>query len=118
MEMRCPHVSADEAGDEMFQVLFGEKRELLDGAYLLISRAFFEEDEGLPSPIYVETHDEQMVGHYPKVGAELTRDRLTLRLPSPANETIVVDFTTSDKNFQRLVSILGVILQETFPDRE
>jgi len=34
MEMKCLHVSADEADDEIFQVMFEEKREQEDGAHL------------------------------------------------------------------------------------
>ncbi|MBN1270045.1 MAG: hypothetical protein JXB04_10675 [Kiritimatiellae bacterium] len=111
MELRCKHVSADEAGDEVFRVIFEAKHEQEDGPYLLISRAFLEEDEGEAAPIYVETQDERLIGHYPSVGAELTRDRFTLTLPAPASETINVHFKASDKRFRKIVRILGIILQ-------
>ena len=111
MELKCQHVSADEAGDEIFQVVFDAKREQEDGPYLLISRAFLEEDEGEADPVYVETHDERLIGHYPSVGADLTRDRFTLKLPAPANETIDVHFKATDREFRKIVRTLGIILQ-------
>ena len=118
MEMKYQHVSASEAGDEIFQVLFEAKREQEDGPYLLISRAFLDEDEGEPSPIYVETRDERLIGHYPTVGAELTRDHLTLTLPAPANETIEVCFKAPDREFRKIVRTLGIILQRKLVIKE
>ena len=55
-EWKCRHVSAGEAGGEIFQVLFEAERDQEDGPYLLLSRAFLEEDEGEPNLIGVETH--------------------------------------------------------------
>ena len=60
MKLKCKHVSASEAGDEIFQVLFEVQSEQEGGSYVLISRAFLEEDEGEFSPIYLETHDERL----------------------------------------------------------
>ncbi len=54
IKMNCQYVSAGEAGDELFQVVFEEKREQEHGPYLLIARAFLGEDEGEQSTIYVE----------------------------------------------------------------
>jgi len=112
MRLDCQHVSASEAGDEIFQVLFEAKEECEDGAYVLIQRAWLEEDEGEFSPIYVETHDQRLIDHYPTVDAVLTRNHLTLRLPSPANETIEIEFKTSDANFQEVRRMLGIIFQK------
>jgi hypothetical protein len=114
MELRCQYVSASEAGDEIFQVMFEEKPEEEEGPYLLISRAFLEEDEGEVDPVYIETHDKRLIGHYPTVGTELTRDRFTITLPPPANETIQVHFNASDKEFRRVVRTLEIILQKKF----
>ena len=112
MKLKCRHVSASEAGGEIFQVQFEEKRIQEDGPYVLIQRAWLEEDDGEFSPIYVETHDERLIGHYPEVDAQLTRRRLTIRLPSPEDESIEVDFTISDRNFAEVRRILGIILQK------
>ncbi len=110
--MHCQYVSASEAGDELFQVIFEEKREQEHGPYLLISRAFLDEDEGEPSTIYIETLNEDLIGHYSTVGADLRRDQLTLTLPAPANETIEVYFKTPQAEFRQIVRTLGIILQQ------
>ena len=94
MKLNCQHVSASEAGHEIFQVLFAAQPEQEDGPYVLISHAFLEEDEGESSSIYVETHDEGLIGHYPQIDAQLTRSRLTIRLPSPG----VIPVPTSPLN--------------------
>jgi hypothetical protein len=118
LALKCQHASASEAGDEIFQVLFEARRDEDYGPYLLISRAFLEEDDGEADSVYVETQDERLIGHYPTVGAELTRDRFTLTLPAPANETIEVHFKASDREFREIVRTLGIILQRTFTIKE
>jgi hypothetical protein len=117
MKLNCQHASASEAGDEIFQVLFEEKEDQCDEAYVLIQRAWLEEDDGEFSPIYVETHDQRLIDHYTTVDAVLTRNHLTLRLPSPANETIEVEFTTPDKTFREIRRMLGIILQKDIPEQ-
>ena len=118
MKVKCQHVSASEAGDEIFQVHFEEKLDQIDAPYVLIQRAWLEEDEGEFSPIYVETHDERLINHYPTVDATLTRTHLELRLPSPANETIEVEFMTSDANFRKVRRMLGIILQKDMAEQD
>lgn len=114
MKLKCKHVSATEAGDEIFQVLFEVKQDQDDGPYVLIQRAFLEDDEDESCPCYVETHEERLIGHYPNLEAELTRNQLTLRLPPPANEMIEIEFLTSDAGFSKVSHMLGVILQRNF----
>jgi len=115
MKIQCEHVSADEAGEELFQVLFEVNPDLEDSPYLLISRAYLTEDIGYEeelNSVYVETQVESLIGHYEKIKAELGRNSLTLRLPPPLSETIRVDFTTSDRNFMKVKRILKIIFQE------
>ena len=112
MKLKCKHVSASEAGDEIFQVLFEVQSEQEGGSYVLLSRAFLEEDEGEFSPIYVETHDERLIGHYPEIDAQLIRRRFTAWLPPPVDELIEIDFITSDQNFEKVRRTLGIILQK------
>jgi hypothetical protein len=45
MKLKCQRASASEAGGEMFQVLFEANPEQEDGPYVLIQRAWLEEDE-------------------------------------------------------------------------
>ena len=114
MKLKCKHVGASQAADEIFQVHFEERRDSLDAPYVVLQRAWLEEDEGGSSPIYVETHDMDLTGHYPKVDAELTRGQLKLRLPARPDGTIEIDFTTSDTNFRKVRRMLGIILQRDF----
>ncbi len=111
MKLKCQHVSVGEAGDEIFQVQFEGVQNQEDGPYVLIQRAWLEEDKDEFSTIYVETHIERLIDHYPEIDAQLTRNHLTLRLPPPANETIDIEFTTSDTNFRKVRRMLEIILQ-------
>ena len=111
MKLKCKRASASEAGGEMFQVLFEVNPEQEDGPYVLIQRAWLEEEEGAASPYYVETHEERLIGHYSTLEAELSRNWLILRLPPPTDETIEIDFTTSERDFQEIRHVLGIILQ-------
>ena len=49
MKLKCGYASASEAGNKIFQAMFEAKRDLEDGPYVLIQRAFLEEDEDMPS---------------------------------------------------------------------
>jgi hypothetical protein len=118
MKCKCQHVSASEAGDEIFQVRFEAQRDQEGGPYVLIQRAWLDEDDDEFSPIYVETHEERLIGHYPTVKAELSRNRLTLRLPPPVAETIEVEFVASEKEFRELSRMLGIILQKDLAKEE
>ena len=111
MQLKAERASASEAGGEILQVLFEANPEQEDGPYVLIQRAWLEEDEGEFSPCYIETHEERLIGHYNALEAELTGNRLTLQLPPPTDDIINIDFTTSDGNFKEIRRVLGIILQ-------
>ena len=111
MKLDCQYVSASEAGGEIFQILMEAERDQEDGPYLLLQRAFFEEDEGDDAPCYVETNDERLIGHYPEIEVELTRRRLTVKLPPPVDETIEAHFEASDEEFKGISDMLKVIVQ-------
>jgi len=115
MEFTCTQASASEAGDEIFQVLFQNDcdPEDFDSPYLLIQRAWLEEDEGSSSRIYVECTNMDLCGHYSEgVVAELTRDLIHLHLPAPANEVIKVRFKANDLDFDAISKMLALILND------
>ncbi len=114
MKLSCQSVSTSEADDEMFQVLFEIARDDEDGPYLLLQRAFLEEDDGEDDPCYVETNEEHLIGYYPNLRAELTRNRLTLNLPPPATETIEVNFQITNPEFQEVRRMLTIVLHQDF----
>ena len=111
MKLECKYVSASEAGGEIFQILMEAERDQEDGPYLLLQRAFLEEDEGDDSACYVETNDRRLTGHFPEIEFELTRHRLNVKLPSPVDETIEAKFRATDEEFRRIAHILKVIVQ-------
>jgi hypothetical protein len=111
MKLKCSRASASEAGGEMFQVLFEANPEQEDGPYVLIQRAWLEEDDRAAPPYYLETHDERLVGHYATLEVELAGKHLILQLPPPESETIEIDFTASDVSFSEIQHVLGIILQ-------
>jgi hypothetical protein len=111
MKLKCGKASAGEAGGEIFQVLFEAYPEQEHGPYVLVQRAWLEEDEGVASDFYVETHDESFIGHYATLEAELSRNRLILRLPAPIDEPIQIDFTTSEREYQEIQRVLGIIFR-------
>jgi hypothetical protein len=111
MKLECKYVSASEAGGEIFQILMKARRDQEDGPYLLLQRAFLEEDEGDVAPCYVETNDRRLTGHFQEIEVELSRNRLNVKLPSPVDETIEANFRATDEEFQRIAQILKVIVQ-------
>jgi len=111
MRLDCQYVSTSEAGGEIFQVLFEAERDQEDGPYLLLQRAFLEEDEGKDAPCYVETNDKRLIGHYPDLEVELTRNRLTVNLPLPSAETIEADFKATDEEYEQIRRMLKIILR-------
>lgn len=114
MKLNCQSVSTSEAGDEIFQVLFEIELNQDNGPYLLLQRAFLEEDDGDDASCYVETNEENLIGHYPNFHAELSRNRLILDLPPPTNETIEVNFQITDQKFKEVRHMLTVVLQQDF----
>ena len=112
MQLKCKHVSASEAGDEIFDITFEGGKDLEESPYVLIQRAFFEEEDGRPSPIYLETHDARLIGHYPTLDATLTRNQFVVRLPPPASEIIEVTFKVSDRQYREIYRTLKIILQK------
>jgi len=114
MKLNCQSVSSSEAGDEIFQILFEAEINQDDGPYLLLQRAFLEEDDGDNVSCYVETNEENIIGHYSIFQADLSRNRLTLVLPSPTNETIEVNFQITDQKFWELRHMLTIVLQQDF----
>lgn len=111
-KFNCQHASTSDSEDQIQYVAFNEDHDDDIGSYVLISRAFFEEeDEDDEAPIYVETHDQRLIGYYQTVGAELNRDSLTLTLPAPTNQTMKIDLMIPETTFQKVSSTLDIILR-------
>ncbi|MDA2935145.1 hypothetical protein MYX82_12515 [Acidobacteria bacterium AH-259-D05] len=105
MKLQLDDVSASQSGD-YYQVLFqGEQ----DGeeAYLLVQRQFELPDLGR---CYVETHDEDYVGHFKVAHAELARNRLFLRLARKKAVELEVTFNTTDENYQDVERVMRIMI--------
>jgi hypothetical protein len=110
MQIQCNHVSTSEAGDEIYQILFEAERDNVNQPYLLIQRAWFEEDEGRSSTTYIECQNTDLCNHYTGINAELIRTQLIVFLPKPADEVIKVTFHANDEEYTELQRMLGIIL--------
>ena len=114
MEFKCTKVSASEAGGEIFQILFDNDSdpEDFDSPYLLIQKAWLEEDEGESDGVYVECHEMELCGHFAGVVAELTRNQICVQLPNPVDKIIKVSFQASDKEYDDVSKMLAIILNK------
>ena len=71
-------------------------------------------DRKILDEVNISQIGERLQGLVANLVAELTRGRLTLRLPPPTDETIKVEFRTSDAGFGKVRRVLGIILQRDF----
>ncbi len=111
MKLHVHYVFASEAGD-YYQVLFEERdpdweQDRLGGKYLLIQRQF-EMPNG--SRIYVESHDQDFIGHFKVVKARLNPKCLCLTLSRKTSATIEVTFETSPGNYAEVKRVLSVMI--------
>ena len=111
-KIHCQHVSAIDDGEGGLEVVFEEEQDQEDGQYVLLQRLFLEElDVGEdPRPIYLEMQDPDLCGHHSKLDVKLTRNRFVFHLPPPRDQTVEVDFVASDRTYQKLKRVLGIIL--------
>ena len=105
MKIRLNHVSASESGD-YFQVLF-QAEEDGDGPYVLVQRQFEFPDGGL---CYLESHDEDYIGHFKVVRAALARTRFFLELQRKPGAEVEVTFKTTEQNYNDVVRIMRIMI--------
>lgn len=105
MKIQLDHVSATESGD-YYQVAFGAAHDG-DGPYVLIQRQFEDDDGGL---CYLETHDQDYIGHFKVVRATLDRDRFRLELRRRKSSMVEVTFKTNEPNYIEVSRILRIMI--------
>jgi len=105
MKIRLNHVSASESGD-YFHVLF-EAEGNGDGAYVLIQRQFEDPDGGL---FYIETHDEDYIGHFKVARAVLSPNRFCLELRRKHSAEVKVTFEATDQEYDRVAKIMQIMI--------
>jgi len=105
VKIQLDNVSAAESGD-YYQVNF-EAADDDDGPYVLIQRQFEDNDGGL---FYLETHDQDYIGHFKVVRATLDRHRFCLELRRKKLSTIEVTFKTDEENYMEVFRILRIMI--------
>jgi hypothetical protein len=94
------------------QVVFSDTEPQFDNddeKYILIQK-FFDDDIDEPENYcYIESHDEEIIGHYNKLEATLKRDNLELKLKK---RSIKIYFEIKEKQFTELKSVLKIMLHD------
>ncbi len=115
MQIHANHVSASVAGD-YYQVLFEVNQHIddPDSPYLLIQRQFEMPDDG---ECYVETHNEDYIGHFHLRRVEFTQTGISIEIDRPGkkNENIQVTFAMTTAEFEEVAPVLRIISGEMDP---
>ena len=120
MRFRAKHVSASENGD-YYQVAFentdpaGDVADVNgpDSPYLLIQRQFEDPDGGR---CYVETHDEEYIGHFRLRSIEFSPSRLLLEIARDRKNRIEVIFDIGQSEFEEVQRVIDIISGKSSPD--
>jgi hypothetical protein len=121
MKIYADYVSVSQSGD-YYQVMFEQKdpdgeEDGMDAKYILIQRQFESPDGGR---IYVESHDENYIGHFKVAGAKLDPKRLSLTLDRKNVAVIEVTFETSAKNYAEVKRVMRIMIPniEVRPEKQ
>jgi hypothetical protein len=105
VKVQLDHVSATKSGD-YYQVNF-EVADNGDGPYVLIQRQFEDDDGGL---CYLETHDQDYIGHFKVVRATLDRHRFCLEIRRKKFSNVEVTFKTNEENYLEVARVLRIMI--------
>jgi len=106
MQFHVNHVSTSVAGD-YYQAMFTAKvDDDDDGPYLLIQRQFETDDGGR---CYIETHDENYIGHFRLRRVEFTPERLSIEFNRPRDNLVSVTFGISAGEFAEALQVIKII---------
>jgi len=111
MKITLNHMSVSISGD-YYQVSFHEKNdngstEITDAPYFLIQRQFEMPDGG---KIYIESLDENYIGHFVVKSAVLQKDKIKLELKRPNYSKIEISYKTTEKGFKELHSAIKAMI--------
>ena len=98
------HASASEAGD-YFRVAFEERRDEEGAPHLLIQRQFEDQDGDV---CYVESHDEEFVGHFRIRSARLGRRRLLIVMNQALEADVTLD--VNERTFREIKRVLRIMI--------
>ena len=99
---------------DYYQVMFEEKEdngddEITDNPYFLIQCQFEMYDGG---EIYIESHDENYIGHFSIRRASLQKDKFEIELERPNYSKVEINFKATAKEFVELRSALNTMLSK------
>ena len=120
MRFRAKYVSASESGD-YYQVAFENSDPAGDAAdvdipgspYLVIQRQFEDPDGGR---CYVETHDEEYIGHFRLRSIEFSPSRLLLEIARDRKNRIEVIFDIGQSELEEVRRVIDIISGKSSPD--
>ena len=120
MRFRAKYVSASESGD-YYQVAFENSDPAGDAAdvdipgspYLVIQRQFEDPDGGRR---YVETHDEEYIGHFRLRSIEFSPSRLLVEIARDRKSRIEVIFDIGQSEFEEVQRVIDIISGKSSPD--
>jgi hypothetical protein len=97
---------------DYYQVCFDEKEddgstEITNAPYFLIQRQFEMPDGG---EIYIESHDDNYIGHFKVKESILQRDKFTIELKRPKFSYIEISFNSTENKFNALRSALKIMV--------
>lgn len=111
MKTTLNHLSVSISGD-YYQISFDAKKddgsaEIAGDPYFLMQRQFEMPDGGV---IYIESLDENYIGHFAVKSAVLQKDKLELELKRPDYAKIEISFKATEKEFKELHSAIKTMI--------
>jgi len=100
------HASASDDGD-YFQVAFEERRDEEESPYLLIQRQFEDEDGDV---CYLESHDEEFVGHFRIRAVRLGRRRFLIVVNQTLEADVALDI--DEQTLHAIKRILRIMIPQ------
>ena len=107
VQFHANHISASVEGDYC-QLLFEAVPDSDDpeSPYLVIQRQFEDPDGGR---CYVETHDENYIGHFRIRRIDLSVSRIVLEIDRPKGNVLEVTFAIASPEFKEVARLVDII---------
>ncbi len=111
MKITLNYVDVSIEGD-YYQVHFDAKEddgsgEITDDPYFLLQRQFEMPDRG---DVYIESHDDNYIGHYRVSRATLQRNKIHLELKRSKYSDVEISFKATGKKFEKLRNALKTMI--------
>jgi hypothetical protein len=87
---------------------------ITDSPYLLMQRQF-ESEEPYDDRCYIETHDENYIGHFRPRRITFTQEKLAIELDRAKDNLICITFTMAASDFEEASRVIKIIGGESEP---